>query len=422
SRYWIESLQEQSPHRAAPPCPYFFRPGAAPAAVCGGCDWQHLSYDYQLLTKRKLVEEALQRIGRIGKPPVSDTVPVNSPAVAPADAKRGDGSAWRYRNKVQIPFTERDGRLTAGFYAPGSHHIVPFEDCLVQTEESVRVFRAVREWFLKNPVQAYDQDARRGWLRHLLVRTNAKGEALAALVTNGPSFPHAVEFSRHLTAACPFVVSLFQNVNVHPGNVVLGPEWRHLHGKRYLAEEMLRLKFRLSPGSFFQVHHAMAEKLYRMVESFAAPNPQESVLELYAGVGAIAQMLAKNSRFVWAVEENPQAVEDAIASAGWNNLRNVRFLLGRCETSLARGRFRKGMSDRLGTVVLDPPRAGCEQHVLRALMRLEPKKIVYVSCDPATLARDARYLVTGGYHLRRCTPVDLFPQTSHIESVSEFTK
>ncbi len=409
ARGWIQSLAAPAPHRTSPPCPHFYKPGDAPDAVCGGCNWQHLAYEFQTRSKRQLLIEAFQRLGRIAKPAVEETLSAPAP--------------WRYRNKVQIPFApDSAGGLRAGFYAPNSHRIVPFDDCLVQTEESVRVFKAVLDWFRQNPAPAYDEDSRRGWLRHLLVRTNSQNEALVALITKGDNFPKAVAFAEHLTKQCPSVKSLFQNVNPREDHVILGPEWRHLHGKHYLTETLLGLRFRLSPGSFFQVNSPAAEILYKKVESFIEPTPEESVLELYSGVGAIAQLLAKRSRFVWGVEENPAAVADAIESAKWNTLKNVKFVQDRCETALARGRFKKGLNDRLAAVVLDPPRAGCEQHVLRAVIRLAPRKIVYVSCDPATLARDARYLATGGYLLRRSAPVDLFPQTSHIESVSLFAR
>ncbi|MBI4395706.1 MAG: 23S rRNA (uracil(1939)-C(5))-methyltransferase RlmD [Elusimicrobia bacterium] len=408
SRAWIQTVLKPSPQRVSPPCPYFFKPGAEPEKVCGGCDWQHLGYAFQTQAKKEMLIEAFQRIGRIAHPKVEEPLPSPNP--------------WRYRNKVQIPFAERHGQLIAGFYAPGSHHIVPFEDCLIQSEESVRIFKAALEWFRKNRVQAYQEDAQRGWLRHLLIRTNAQGEALVAVVANGTYFTNAVDFARHMKTVCPSVKSLFQNVNTRPGNVILGPEWRHIQGRHYLTETLLGLKFRLSPGAFFQVHHAMAETLYKKVEEFAEPNPQEVAVELYAGVGAIGQLLAKRARFVWGVEESPQAVSDAIESAHWNGIKNVRFLQGRCESVLMRGRFHGGIGGALGAVVVDPPRAGCEQHVLRAIVRLAPRRIVYVSCDPATLARDARYLTTGGYLMRKSVPVDLFPQTAHIESVSLFTK
>ncbi len=408
ARAWIKEVEQASPQRADPPCPYFFKPGDDPTSVCGGCDWQHMNYASQAQAKKQLLVEAFQRIARIAKPPVDDTIAAPDP--------------WRYRNKVQIPFANADGKLIAGFYAPGSHTIVPFADCLIQNETSVKIFTAVKEWFRQYPVKAYTDQEPEGWLRHLLIRTNSKSDALVALITKNDVFQGAVEFSEFLTKECPSVKSIFQNVNPKPGNVVLGPEWRHIFGKHFLKETISGLDFRLSPGSFFQVHHAMAEKLYERVGAFIQPDATKTVLELYAGVGAMAQLLAKNSRKVWAVEENGDAVLDGIESAKWNSISNIKFVQAKCEDALARGRFLQGPADKLGSVVLDPPRAGCDQKVLRSVIRLAPEKIVYVSCDPATLARDAKYLSTGGYHLRRSVPVDLFPQTAHVESVSLFAK
>ncbi|MGQ0644412.1 MAG: 23S rRNA (uracil(1939)-C(5))-methyltransferase RlmD [Elusimicrobiota bacterium] len=412
AKAWISSIVEPAPERVAAPCPYFFKPGAAPETVCGGCDWQQLDYAAQARAKRQLLIEAFQRVGRIAKPPVEETLAAESP--------------WRYRNKAQIPFAPAGGPdnpaggLKAGFYAPASHNIVPFDDCLVQPEPAVALFRSVKEWFARHPAAAYDQSTEQGWLRHLLIRVGAGGNLLAALVTKDEGFPNAVAFAEYLSAANPGLRSLFQNVNPKPGSVVLGPQWRHLWGKRYLEETLLGLRFRLSPGTFFQVNREMAEKLYQKVAEFADLKLEDHALELYAGVGAIAQLLARKAKYVWAVEDNAQAVEDAIESAKENGVSNVRFYQGRCEDVLTRGRFSRGVDDVLGAVVLDPPRAGCEQSVLKAVMRLAPAKIVYVSCDPATLARDARYLSTGGYLLRRSVPVDLFPQTAHVESVSLF--
>ncbi len=301
ARAWIQNITSPSKDRVDPPCPYFFTPGTAPHTVCGGCDWQHLAYSAQLKAKKELLIEAFQKISRIAHPPVDNTIGTDKPT--------------RYRNKVQIPFaSSKEGQLKAGFFAPGTHQIVPFEDCLVQGEESIKIFNAIQKWLRKNPVQAYHRDRHNGWLRHILIRTNSRHDALVAVISNGKQFHQAVSFSKDLTQQCPAVKSIFHNINTKPGNVILGPEWRHLYGKHYLTETVLGLRFRLSPGAFFQVHHAMAEKLYQTAVAFSEPNPKETVLELYAGVGAIGQLLASKARYVWCVEENEQAVKDAIES------------------------------------------------------------------------------------------------------------
>jgi 23S rRNA (uracil1939-C5)-methyltransferase len=404
ARGWIRRIIQPSPNRVEPRCPLFFQPGKTRSAVCGGCDWQHLSLASQHQAKRAILIESFQRLARIPQPAVE-------PTVGP-DASEG---AWRYRNKVQIPFARAaDGRLTGGFYAPASHTVVPFDDCPVQDERAVRVFHAVRDALADRVVSVYDPANDKGWLRHLLVRTASTGDTLAALVTTEGVVPDG--FAARLQRACSFVTSVYHNINDRPGNVVLGPRWKLLGGKPFLEEKLLGLRFRLSPGSFFQIHHAMAEKLYGLAVEMAAAGPQDVVWELYAGVGAMGQLLARRAKLVWAVEESHAAVRDGIESLERNGLTNVRFRQGRCELVLAR----RLVKDRPSVVILDPPRAGCDPQVLKGVMKAAPNGIVYVSCDPGTLARDARYLSTGGYHLTRSVPVDLFPQTAHIESVSLF--
>jgi 23S rRNA (uracil1939-C5)-methyltransferase len=411
SRAWIGSLTTASPDRAEPPCPLFYRPGGDPAAACGGCDWQHLAYPAQVRAKKDLLIEAFQRIGRIPKPAVEDTV------------RADPGRELRYRNKVQIPLARgADGKIRAGFYAAGSHTVVPFDDCLIQSQRQVAAVRETLAWLNRHPVAVYDAVKDAGWLRHLYLRESAAGEILLALVTRDESFSKAGEFTRHLMDKCPFVKSVFLNVNPRPGNVVLGPRWVKLAGRPYLEEFLLGLRFKLSPGAFFQVNRAQAEKLYSLAVDMAALEGGEHVLELYAGVGAMGMLLSAKARKVWAVEESPQAVKDGIESLGANGVENLRFKIGKCEDVILRGALRAELSGAPVVALLDPPRAGCDPRVLKALLRLAPKRIVYVSCDPATLARDARYLSTGGYRLLRSVPVDLFPQTSHVESVSLFAR
>ncbi len=408
ARGWIDRIEEASPQRREPRCPLFFQPGRRPDQVCGGCDWQHLTAAAQAEGKRTLLVETLQRIGKIANPAVDPTVTAPTPE-----------AAWRYRNKGMVPFARNAaGDLVAGFYAPGSHTVVPFEDCPIQNERFIQVVRAARPWLSERDAPVYEAATENGWLRHLMVRTSSNGETLAALVTTSAAGPDVEAFARELKTACPFVTSVFQNINDRPGNVVLGPRWRPLGGKDRMEESLSGLRFRLSPASFFQVNHAMAEKLYSLAVDLAAVGPTDVVWELYAGVGAMGQLLARQAKLVWAIEENTQAVRDGIESLGLNGITNLRFRQGRCELVLARGLVK----DPPAVVLLDPPRAGCERSVLKFVMRAAPRRILYVSCDPGTLARDAQYLSTGGYHLKRSIPVDLFPQTAHIESVTLFER
>ena len=408
SRGWIGEITEPSPQRREPRCPLFFQPGRSPKNVCGGCDWQHLNSAAQAESKRTLLVETLQRIGKIAKPNVDPTVSASTPE-----------GAWRYRNKGLVPFARNnEGRMVTGFYAPGSHTVVPFEQCPVQNDRFDLAVRAARDWFADRDASIYDSASETGWLRHLLVRTASTGETLVAPVTTSAQGLDVLAFAHDLRKACPFVTSVFHNVNDRPGNVVLGPRWKHLAGKTHLEESLLGLRFRLSPGAFFQVNHAMAEKLYSLAVEMAAPGPLDVVWELYAGVGAMGQLMARKAKLVWAVEENAQAVHDGIDSLELNGIDNVRFRQGQCELVLARVLLK----DKPTVVLLDPPRAGCEKSVLKSVMRAGPVRMVYVSCDPGTLARDAQYMSTGGYHLKRSVPVDLFPQTAHIESVTLFER
>jgi 23S rRNA (uracil1939-C5)-methyltransferase len=350
--------------------------------------------------------ETLQRIGKIARPAVDPTVS------APTSE-----AAWHYRNKALVPFArDGQGQLVAGFYAPGSHTVVPLEDCPVQAATFVKVVHVTRDWLARADAPIYEPSLDRGWLRHLLVRTTSSGETLAALVTTSTAPPLAPAWAESLRRDCPFVTSVYQNVNDRSGNVVLGPRWRHVDGKKQMDETILGLRFRLSPGVFFQVNHGMAEALFRLATEMAAVGPSDVVWDLYAGVGVMGQRLARKAKIVWAVEENTAAVRDGIESLELNGIDNLRFRQGRCELVLGRGLIK----DPPTVVLLDPPRAGCDRAVLRAVLRAKPQRIVYVSCDPGTLARDAHTLSTGGYHLRRAVPVDLFPQTAHIESVSLF--
>ncbi len=408
ARGWIGEVLEPSPQRREPRCPLFFQPGRSPRDVCGGCDWQHLTTAAQAAGKRALLIETLQRIGKIAKPTVEETVSPASP----------DGG-WRYRNKGLVPFARNaEGNIVAGFYAPGSHTVVPFESCPVQNDRFDGAVRAAREWFAERDASIYDNATETGWLRHLLVRTASTGETLVAPVTTSAPGLDVLAFAHDLRKALPFVTSVFHNINDRAGNVVLGPRWKRLAGKPHLEETLLGLRFRLSPGAFFQINQAMAEKLYTLAVEMARPGPLDVVWELYAGVGAMGQLLAQKAKLVWAVEENAQAVRDGIESLELNGITNVRFRQGQCELVLARSLLK----DKPAVVLLDPPRAGCDKSVLKSVMRAGPARIVYVSCDPGTLARDAQYLSTGSYHLKRSVPVDLFPQTAHIESVTLFER
>ncbi len=380
---------EASPVRTPPPCSYHFQPTEPDRLSCGGCVWQQLNYDFQLDAKRQLVEETLERIGGFQDLEVQPTLGMKDP--------------WRYRNKVQQPVAWVGDHAVSGFYASGSHDLVPIEDCLVQPELSVKIVNRVRSLL---------SSRHRGWLRHLLIRTSQKGEAQLVFVTQTEDFPGQRPILETLMREFPQLVGIHQNINSSKTNVILGRIWKHCAGTDAMEEHLGTLRFRLSPGSFFQVNSPQAEVLYDVVKSVASRGCE--LLDLYCGVGGIALSLAGSFERVTGVDEVKSAILDAEKNAKLNRILNTRFLASPAEQFLSRY---KGISPAELTIVLDPPRSGCDPRVLSALSRLQPGNLVYVSCDPGTLARDLSILAQSGYEPRLVQPVDLFPHTAHIETV-----
>ncbi len=404
ARARILRLLSPGPERQVPPCPLHFAPDR-PGPACGGCDWQHLDYQAQLRHKAALVRDCVERIGKLKDVSILPTLP--SP------------QQWTYRNKVMVPFGERPGGqgLIAGFYAASSHQIVDALTCPVQPDISVRIVLKVKELAENLGWRAYDEGSGRGWLRHIFVRTNGKGQALVTLVTHGPQFPGAEDFVSRLRAAFPEILGIHHNIQPLKTSVILGPHWRRLWGASVMEERLGKLSFMVSPGAFLQVNTAAAAVLYDCARQALSEGgrPFDQVLDLYCGVGTLTLWLAPSAPKIIGVEENRDAVRDAWKSAERNAVRNVRFTGGRVEAILPR-LFREGLGGSLA-VVVDPPRAGLTVPVLRFLTRPSVRRVVYVSCDPATFARDAGYLSRSGFSLTRVQPVDLFPQTSHVELV-----
>lgn len=396
ARARIVRVLRPGPDRVAPPCPVF--------DDCGGCAWQHLAYGAQLRWKRTIVVEALRRLGHVPEPEalVRETLPSDPP--------------WRYRHKMAVPFApgRRPGDpLRAGFYAARSHRVVEFEACAIQHPLLDRALAETRRLALRLQVPAYDERTRRGDLRHLVGRVSrSRGELLLALVTARPDAPWARPMAQGLMAAIAECVGVMQNVNGAPGNAILGRTTRPLAGRDHLVEELDGLRFLVSAPSFFQVSPAQAAALYRVAVAQAALRQDETAFDVYAGVGTLSLFLAREAGAVEAVEEVPEAVEDGRRNAAANGVSHLRFHLGAAEevvpTLVSRG-------NRPDVVVLDPPRKGAAQVVLEAIVHARPRRVVYVSCNPATLARDVEILADSGYALREVQPVDMFPQTAHVE-------
>lgn len=399
----IVAVLERGPERITPPCPLHFDPSRRGPA-CGGCDWQQLVYSAQLRHKREIALDCLRRIAKLPEVPVAETL--GSPE-------------WRYRNKVQIPFGLEGGRIVAGFYAQGSHRIVDFEDCPVQPELSVKLALKVKELAQRFRWQIYDEQRGSGWLRHLFLRTNARGKALAALVTRTADFPRRDEFSQELRESFPSLIGLHQNIQPLKTSVILGPEWKRIWGADRIEERLGPLRFLVSAPAFLQVNTAGAEILYKEVERALEGSKFERVYDLYCGVGTITLWVARSCRRVFGIEDNPGAVQDAWKNAELNGIKNARFQAARVESALPR---LLGESGAPAAVIVDPPRAGLSESALRLLTHKTIARLVYVSCSPPTFARDAGFLARSGYRLRRVQPVDLFPQTSHCELIGLFTR
>lgn len=396
ARASILEVLRPGPERVAPPCPIY--------RDCGGCAWQHLSYASQLEWKRRIVVEALRRLGHVADPEalVAPTRPADVP--------------WRYRHKMAVPFgppANPGGGVRAGFYAARSHRIVPLEACAIQHPLLDQVLTATRRLADALAVPAYDERTRTGVLRHLVARVSrSRGEVLVALVTPSPHFAAGPALAAGIRHAVPACMGVVHNVNPTPGNAVLGHETRVLHGRDHLVEELDGLRFLVSAESFFQVSPVQAEALYRIAVGQAEPGPRDTIVDLYAGVGTLSLFLARQAGAVEAVEEVAPAVADGRRNASENGSRNLRFHLGPAEAVLPQ-LVRGGL--RPAAVVLDPPRKGAAPEVLEAIARCAPRRVVYVSCNPATLARDVAHLQGAGFALRLAQPLDMFPQTAHVE-------
>ncbi|WP_028784694.1 23S rRNA (uracil(1939)-C(5))-methyltransferase RlmD [Thalassobacillus devorans] len=391
-------LHEKNPERVDPPCNVFFQ--------CGGCQIQHMSYDMQLKMKQKQVKDAMRKIGHLEHVPVHQV--------------RGMKDPWRYRNKVQMPVGERDGRLVAGFYQKRSHNIIDMDTCVVQDESNDRMVEAVRRIAERYGVRSYDEENNRGVLRHIMVRTgqNTK-DVMVVLVTRTKKLPNQDEIIDEIRDAFPSVKSIVQNVNPKRTNVVLGDDTKVLYGEEYIYDTIGDINFAISPESFYQVNPTQTKTLYDQALEYAALSGKEQVIDAYCGIGTISLFLARNARKVYGVEVVPEAVADAKANAKLNHIENAEFYVGQAEKVMP---WWKSQGLNPDVIVVDPPRKGCDEQLLQSMLDMNPERIVYVSCNPSTLARDLRILEDGGYETKEIQPVDMFPQTSHVECVSWLEK
>ena len=384
-------LLAPSPERVELDCPL--------AGRCGGCQYRHMTYEEELRAKRQRVQDALTRVGGVS---------LELPQVLGAE------NPLRYRNKVQFPVAQEKRGLAVGYYRARSHDVLDVDDCLLQPEAVTTLRLAFKGWMERYRVPAYDEGTCQGLIRHLYVRTNQAGEALCCVVANGTRLPHAPELVQALRQAVPSLAGLVLNTNTKDTNVILGPNYRTIWGRDFLEERLCGMTFRLSVPSFFQINRAQTERLYTQALEFAGLTGQETVLDLYCGIGTISLALAQRAGQVIGAEIVPEAVQDAQANAARNQVDNARFLCG----DAVEAAFQLAAEGvRPQVICVDPPRKGLAPEVPEILASMAPDRIVYVSCDPATLARDVKRFGELGYPAVKARAVDLFPRTAHVETV-----
>ena len=388
----IMEIRVASADRVRPRCEIY--------SDCGGCQLQHLSYEAQLTAKRLQVVDAMTHIGKLPHVPVKETL--------------GAASPWNYRNKMQFPVGIHQGQIVVGCFAQGSHRIIDTEDCHIQREGNNALANAVRDIVTKLRIPVYNEDTHRGILRHIVGRVGQGDELMAVIVTAAKELPRKKEFIRMMRERLPQLVSIQQNIQTYRNNVVMGRDTVLLWGKPTIRDTLGKLSFHISPRSFFQVNTAQAAVLYEQALQYADLHGTETVIDAYCGTGTITLFLAQRAWNVYGIEIVRPAILDARKNARDNGIKNAEFIVGDT-TAVMPSLYRQGV--RPDVVVVDPPRAGCTPTVLKTFANMKPRRIVYVSCNPATLARDLAIMKTLGYEAREIQPVDLFPQTSHVETV-----
>jgi len=393
----IKKVVQQSAQRVQARCPM--------ALECGGCQIQHMDYGWQLRHKRQKVEDQLKRIGGLEGVMVHPVLGMEEP--------------WRYRNKAQFPVGMGAQGIVTGFYARRSHDIIGIDDCIIQHGINGQVVNVVKEHMETHGIAPFDEETGEGIVSHILTRIGfATGEVMVVIVATRRYFPGKDELVGGLRETVNGLMSIILNVNDKRTNVILGQECITLWGQDYITEVMGNLKFRISPLSFFQVNPVQTMVLYKKVLEYAGLKGDETVIDAYCGTGSISLFLAQRTGKVYGIEVVEAAVRDARANAAINGIKNVEFITGLVEEVMPRF-YREGV--RPHAVVLDPPRKGCVQALLDAVVSMQPGRVVYVSCNPATLARDLKYLDGRGYKVQEVQPVDMFPHTAHVECIIMMT-
>ncbi len=394
---------EPSPDRVTPKCEL--------SRKCGGCQIQALSYERQLTFKEHKIKNNLMRIGGFTEEQIDA---VMQPVI-------GMENPYHYRNKAQFPIgTDKDGNPVAGFYAGRTHSIIPVTNCYLGVDVNEQILQIVLAFLRKYQIPAYDEQTGNGIVRHVLTRYGfTTKELMVCIVINADTLPHAEELVAELTKL-EGMTSISVNVNKKQTNVILGDTVKTLWGKSYITDYIGDVKYQISPLSFYQVNPVQTKKLYQTALEYAGLTGEETVWDLYCGIGTISLFLAKQAKKVYGVEIVPQAIADAKNNAKINGITNAEFFVGKAEEvypDVVRQMQERGQQAYADVIVVDPPRKGCEESLLAAMVQMQPERIVYVSCDSATLARDLKYLCAQGYKLEKVQGVDQFCHTVHVETV-----
>ncbi|MBR5268026.1 MAG: 23S rRNA (uracil(1939)-C(5))-methyltransferase RlmD [Lachnospiraceae bacterium] len=398
----LVKVLEPAPGRVEAKCPV--------ARACGGCQMQELDYAEQLKFKENKVYNHLKRIGGMEEIPMEPIIGMEDP--------------WRYRNKAQFPIgTGKDGQPIAGFYAGRTHSLIPVPelDCLLGCEENKDLLRVILDFMKEFKISAYDENLHKGLVRHALLRKGfSSNELMVCLVINGNKLPYAEQLVERLLKLPMNVASISLSVNKEKTNVIMGTEIINLYGPGYITDKIGNIEYRISPLSFYQVNPVQTERLYGTAMEFADLSGGETVWDLYCGIGTISSFLAQKAGKVYGVEIIPEAIDDARANAERNGIKNVEFFVGKAEEVLPE-QYEKNQV-YADVIVVDPPRKGCDSVCLDTILKMAPKKVVYVSCDSSTLARDIKYLCENGYEVKRVRPVDMFPMSGHVETVARLDR
>ncbi|MBI5973739.1 23S rRNA (uracil(1939)-C(5))-methyltransferase RlmD [Staphylococcus caledonicus] len=392
----LMNVLKESENRVEPPCKYYWK--------CGGCQLQHMTYEAQLAMKKEQVVNLFHRKAQFNDTVINDTVGMDDP--------------WRYRNKSQLPIgKDKDNAAIMGYYRQRSHDIIDMDSCLIQNEQHQEIMNQIKQWINELKVSIYNEKTKKGLLRHLVIRTgHYTDEIMVIFVTNGSKFKQADILVEKLNKAFPNISSIKQNINNSHSNVIMGQQSVTLYGKDKIVDQLSDTTFKISDQSFYQINSSQTEKLYKKAIDYAQLDGEETVLDTYCGIGTIGLYMAPVAKHVYGVEVVPSAIKDAQQNATLNQLENTTFVCGKAEDVIIEWK-QQGIKPDL--VMVDPPRKGCDETFLDTLLTLNPKRIVYISCNPSTQQRDAQILATK-YQLKEITPVDMFPQTTHIETVALF--